>query len=253
MVRSFALAFCMFSMVCGPHFSLAAETVSTPNVIRRNHVSWETAEFSYRITGLEAFEQMSASEWESYISHLSPRELSSLQTNTSITMQLITVNYIFTINSEGYLLVEDQDSNTLIQGFYQSIPENGIVIYLFDSTDSWVEILWNTQGSDYITFFDPTQDKVIKFKDFQSDLWTNRQLNTAGFFSLQNSTTAAYQPVDGNKNFNEGSSRFILGGLIGLAVAGIVIGIKCIKDGLWDPYDCTPGTIACSCNGCDNC
>lgn len=214
----------------------------------------------YYISGMpEGTENFSWNEWVSFRDALSDEDRAILQSQLSVTAQA-TVGGLTIISSTDGSLSMFSDLGSA-DGEVQFVYDKGLVVILQDM-DGAVRADWVWQGSrtdNFLSLETKSDDKVVGL-DVKQTGETNELWFGSRTFSMSiNPKEMSVIGADLQMGNARGLWGWITGGVAGAAgvVAGSVATIaytaKCIKDGLWDSYDCTPGTIACRCNGCVSC
>lgn len=121
--------------------------------------------------------------------------------------------------------------------------------------------MWPGDGTDSFLSMETAENgKVMAFDVEQTagsaDLWAgSRTFLLSGRSKAISAVGADLQIGDNLRGIWAWVTGTVAGtvGVVVVSVATIAYTAKCAKDALWDAYDCTPGTIACRCNGCTGC
>jgi len=207
----------------------------------------------YSVTGVpDEILSMTWDEWTAYRDSLSKVERAELRTAMTVTAHVTLGGLTIQVSSDGTVDLWDKTGGA--SGEIQIAHNRGAALVLRDTEGATAaKLLWPT-AANALSFATSEGDRTVT-TDFtltgsDDGLWAGEQV-----YGMR--TAFSPRSVVGG-DLRLGDERLWgwivkVGGAVGATITLAAYSVKCIKDGLWDAYDCTPGTIACFCNGCQDC
>jgi hypothetical protein len=218
---------------------------------QQSSASNEQIRITYSVSGLEEFAGLTREQWADYLNSLSEEELATLENQVIISAEMNYDGFHFFITSLGEVQINGEEF--VASGTYQWLPGSGLVLALTDQDNKQhILPLWQETSLAFMFTDADSGSKMVAFRNLDSGLWRDGILNPLGNYYATMDIDAIEMSLEGG-SFTTGERWGLPLVIIIVAIGAIVIGAKCIKAGVWDPYDCTPGTIACECNGCTLC
>lgn len=253
-------AIVLFCMLIGPMPFVHAELVKTtdnhnikPDEQQTPHLEpiVHSLTLEYFIHGIPD-EINTWDEWVNYRDNLSDEEKISLKNSMWIEADITINDITITVDSLG--IVQMSSPSNFAFGEVQYAHNEGAVVLMQDMDQNvMAKYFWSVENDENELFF-ADENKMYKTFRVSDIILENSDLRYGEqdfkiIISPQNNSVIGGDLMMGQTRF----FGIIFGAIVAIIVVVAGTSIKCVKDGLWDPYDCTPGTVACYCNGCERC
>jgi len=261
MIGTLARAFALFVMIVGPGFVDAGEVQPVPQQMQVGELQHFQITVDYVVTGMpEELKDCTWDEWIAYRDTLSVEEAEALRSQMTVIATTTFRDATITVSSDGELILDNDLGTTY--GEVQFKNDKGIVTVLRNANASRVDWMWpGEKSNDFLSLEAKENGKVyaLHVKQTQQDdvVWSGSR--TFAISSRVKDTPVMGADLQVGNGLRWAPIAWItgtLGGAVSVAVvaaASVAYTVVCAKDGLWDAYDCTPGTTACRCNGCSHC
>ena len=258
-----ARAFALFVMLIGPvGLANAGDLQPTPQSVSELQLQrLHRITVDYAVTGMpEELEDCTWDEWVEYRDSLSDEDQEILKSQMTVTATTTFKDATITVSSDGSLTV-DNDLGTAT-GEVQFVNDKGLVTVLRNEGSARADWVWPGERSDNFLSLETEENGevyALQVKQTRQDdgVWYGSRTFTISSRVKDTSVVGAdLQVGDGLRWSPIAWITGTAGGLVTVAVgaaASVAYAAKCAKDALWDAYDCSPGTIACRCNGCTSC
>ena len=250
-------AFCIVTMVFGTAVPLRGDEVPALSAFAESSgpdlsIS-KPVVVAYSVAGVpEELQGATWEEWADYSDGLSEDEQDALRAAMVVTAFVEVGGLTIFVSSDGEVVISGEEES--VWGEIQVVHNEAIAFVLQDAEGNVRgKLLW--PAADNALAFTGYEDygaltRSFVMSDEVGGLWAGEQTY------VMEASPATARPVGGDLQLG-GSRAWALLSRLGGAVGAIVslgyFSVKCVKDGLWDSYDCSPGSMACFCNGCPSC
>jgi len=262
MIGTLARAFALFVMIVGPIGLVnAGEIQSSPQQLQTAELQQShRITVDYEVIGMpKELKDCTWDEWVSYRDSLSDEAREILKSQMIVIATTTFKDATITVSSDGSITL-DNDLGTAT-GEVQ-FNDKGLVTVLRNERSARADWVWPGERSDNFLSLETEENGevyALQVKQTRQDdgVWygsrtftISSQLKDTSVIGadLQVGTGLRWSPIAWITGTTGGLITVAVGAAVSVAYAA-----KCAKDGLWDAYDCTPGTIACRCNGCGHC